>query len=208
MDLLAVLLFAFVSTLTPGPNNLMVMTSGLNFGVRRTLPHLLGICLGFPAMVMAVGLGAGQVFELWPQLHMLLKIAGVLYLLYLSYRIATTKALNTADSSKTGVKSKPFSFLQAAAFQWVNPKAWVMAMGAMASFTTLDGDAVWQALVITLCFFVVAFPCVGTWVLLGHGARRLLHRPSYLRAFNCSMALLLVLSLLPVIKNMLSTVAL
>jgi len=124
---LSVLLFALVSTVTPGPNNIMIMTSGVNFGVWRTLPHYLGICFGFPAMVVAISLGLGKVFEAFPQLHLVIKVLGITYLLYLAWRIATTAT--EIDGEKT---SKPLSFLQAAAFQWVNPKAWVMAVGALA----------------------------------------------------------------------------
>ena len=103
---LSVLLFALVSTVTPGPNNIMIMTSGVNFGVWRTLPHYLGICFGFPAMVVAISLGLGKVFEAFPQLHLVIKVLGITYLLYLAWRIATTAT--EIDGEKT---SKPLSFL-------------------------------------------------------------------------------------------------
>jgi threonine/homoserine/homoserine lactone efflux protein len=182
---LSVLLFALVSTVTPGPNNIMIMTSGVNFGVWRTLPHYLGICFGFPAMVVAISLGLGKVFEAFPQLHLVIKVLGITYLLYLAWRIATTAT--EIDGEKT---SKPLSFLQAAAFQWVNPKAWVMAVGALATFTTVSsGEVLQQSFWIGL-----------TWMLGGAGLRKLLRKPLYRRMFNWSMGALLALSVIPMLS--------
>ena len=193
--LLSVLLFALVSTITPGPNNIMVMTSGMNFGVWRTLPHYLGICIGFPAMVVAISLGLGQVFEAVPQLHQIIKILGISYLIYLAWRIATTAT--ELDGKETG---QPLSFWQAAAFQWVNPKAWVMAIGALATFTTVSGEVLQQALWIGVAFGLVAVPCVGSWMLGGAGLRRLLTKPLYRRLFNWTMGILLALSVIPMVS--------
>jgi len=199
--LLSVLLFALVSTATPGPNNIMVMTSGLNFGVLRTLPHYLGICIGFPAMVLAISMGLGKVFEAVPLMHQVIKVLGISYLMYLAWRIATT----TTEIRKDGA-SQPLSFWQAAAFQWVNPKAWVMAVGALATFTTVSGEVIYQALWIAAAFMVVAVPCVGAWLLGGAGLRRLLQKPTYRRWFNWTMGLLLVLSVIPMVSVELSAV--
>ena len=197
--LLSVFLFALVSTITPGPNNIMVMTSGMNFGVWRTLPHYLGICVGFPAMVVAISLGLGKVFEAVPLLHQVIKIVGITYLMYLAWRIATTKTeVNGEDASR------PLSFWQAAAFQWVNPKAWVMAIGALATFTTVSGAVLEQALWIGLAFALVAVPCVGSWMVGGAGLRRLLDKPLYRRVFNGTMGLLLALSIIPMVSVELS----
>jgi threonine/homoserine/homoserine lactone efflux protein len=193
--LLSVLLFALVSTATPGPNNIMVMTSGLNFGVWRTLPHYLGICIGFPAMVLAISMGLGTVFEAVPVMHQVIKVLGISYLMYLAWRIATTETELKEDGS-----SRPLSFWQAAAFQWVNPKAWVMAVGALATFTTVSGRVVEQALWIAAAFMVVAIPSVGGWMLGGAGLRRLLQKPAYRRWFNWTMGLLLVLSVIPMVS--------
>ncbi|GLP95109.1 LysE family translocator [Paraferrimonas sedimenticola] len=195
---ISVFAFAFTSTVTPGPNNVMIMTSGLNHGVERSLPHLCGICLGFPLMVLLVGLGFGAVFERFEFLHWLIKIVGVLYLLYLAWQIA-----NSAPTSLNGESKPPFSFLQAAAFQWVNPKAWVMATGAVAAYTSISADIWWQVGWIVAAFALVAFPCVGAWLVFGVLLKRWLSKPSQQRLFNWSMALLLVLSILPVVAEML-----
>ena len=193
--LLSVLLFALVSTATPGPNNIMVMTSGVNFGVWRTLPHYLGICIGFPAMVLAISLGLGKVFETVPVMHVVIKMLGITYLMYLAWRIATTDTEMKEDGS-----SRPLSFWQAAAFQWVNPKAWVMAVGALATFTTVNGQVIEQAMWIAAAFMMVAIPSVGGWMLGGAGLRRLLQKPVYRRWFNWTMGLLLALSVIPMVS--------
>lgn len=192
----AVFLFAFSSTVTPGPNNLMMLSSGVNFGVRRSVPHLMGICIGFPMMVVLVGLGFSLAFERFPLLHEVIKVLGVAYLLYLAWLIA-----RSAPSSLEGGESRPFSFLQAAAFQWVNPKAWVMATGAIATYTSLDGDLYLQSLLIGAVFFVVAFPCVGLWLVGGAGLKRFLQSARRQRLFNLLMALLLVGSIVPVLHE-------
>lgn len=197
--LLSVLLFAAVSTGTPGPNNIMVMTSGMNFGVWRTLPHYLGICIGFPAMVVAVSLGLGRAFEAVPMLHQIIKVLGISYLIYLAWRIATT-----ATEVEGKGTAKPLSFWQAAAFQWVNPKAWVMSIGALATFTTVNGDVLQQALWIGVAFGLVAVPCVGSWMVGGAGLRRLLKKPLYRRLFNWTMGALLALSVIPMVSVELS----
>ena len=133
--LLAFILFAFVTSVTPGPNNMMLLASGVNFGIRRSLPHMLGISLGFMLLVAAVGLGLGQLFEQFPPLYTVLRYGGAAYLLYLAWKIAGSGAPD-ADGKATG---KPFTFLQAAAFQWVNPKAWIMAIGAITTYTPQEG---------------------------------------------------------------------
>ncbi|MEW6996331.1 LysE family translocator [Colwelliaceae bacterium BS250] len=195
----ASLLFALSATITPGPNNIMIMTSGLNYGVKKSLPHLFGICLGFPAMVIIVGLGFGIVFETYPVLHQLIKIAGILYLLYLAWMIASSKP---SDLKSGDTESKPFSFIQAVLFQWVNPKAWVMVTGAVAAYTSTQGNVFIQVFAIAMAFFIVAFPCVGSWLYFGVGMRQVLQKPNYQRAFNILMALLLVLSITPVIVEL------
>lgn len=184
--------FAFVATITPGPNNIMVTASGVNHGYRATLPHMLGISIGFPVMVLAVGLGLGGLFRAFPALHDVLKWAGVAYLLWLAWRIATTRKQGEASSRP------PLTFLQAAAFQWVNPKAWMMATGAVAAYTSGDESVFAEVLLITALFALVAFPCVSAWTLLGSGLGRFLASGRRLQIFNIAMATLLVLSILPV----------
>jgi threonine/homoserine/homoserine lactone efflux protein len=125
----ALLLFAFATSVTPGPNNLMLMASGANYGFRRTVPHMLGISLGHLFMVVVLGLGLAQVFTTWPVAHAMLKVLSVAYMLYLAWRIAT--AAPPGEARATG---RPFTFLEAAAFQWVNPKAWAMALTAISVY--------------------------------------------------------------------------
>ncbi len=193
----AVFFFALSSTITPGPNNIMMMSSGVNYGVRASLAHLCGICLGFPAMVLLVGLGFGLIFTALPWLHTLIKVVGVVYLLWLTWKIARSGAgqINT-------VQDKPLNFWQAAAFQWVNAKAWVMASGAIAAFTTVGGAVLPEVLQITAAFLLVSFPCVGAWLTFGAMLRRVLNQPHYRQWFNYSMALLLLLSVLPVVYEL------
>lgn len=175
----------------------MIMTSGMNYGTRQSIPHFLGICLGFPLMVLFVGLGLGAVFDLFPVLHDIIKVLGVAYLLYLAWLIA-----KSAPADLNGGKSRPLTFIQSALFQWVNPKAWIMATGAVAAYTTVSGDVFLQVIVIALAFLVAAIPCVGVWLFFGVRLKKVLQQPSYQRAFNITMALLLVLSIIPVIGEM------
>lgn len=195
MDLLlAVLFFAFSTTITPGPNNVMIMSSGVNYGIRASVPHWLGICLGFPLMVLLVGLGFGVVFERYPHLHQLIKVLGVAYLLWLAWRIASAEPKAIEQG-----KSKPFSFIQAALFQWINGKAWVMASGAIAAFTTVGGVYWVEVSIITAAFLLVAFPCVGAWLVFGAVLRKVLTKVVFQRLFNITMAIILVLSVVPVL---------
>lgn len=193
--LLALVAFVFVATATPGPNNLMVMASGANFGLRRTVPHILGIAIGFAAMVAVVGLGLVQVFDTFPAVYTVMKVASVLYLLWLAWKIA--HAAPPADRSDAA--GRPLTFLQAAAFQWVNPKAWTMAITA---FTVYAPDrSLPTTLIVGATFGVIALPCTGTWTGLGQQLRRVLTSPRRLRAFNWTMAALLVASLWPVLYH-------
>jgi threonine/homoserine/homoserine lactone efflux protein len=192
--ILAITLFAFSSGITPGPNNIMLMTSGVNFGIKPSLPHLAGICLGFPCMVLAIGLGLSSVFQAYPVLHLIIKVLGVSYLLYLSWLIA-----NSSNKMEGKQLSQPFSFLQAAAFQWVNPKGWIMAVGAIATFTVQTADMTPQVLTIATVFLCVAFPCAMVWLSFGVALKRLLKNNRQQKIFNVTMALLLVSSILPMI---------
>ncbi|MBK5008263.1 LysE family translocator [Pseudomonas sp. S60] len=195
VDLLAAfILFAFVSSITPGPNNTMLLASGVNFGVRRTIPHAMGVSIGFMAMVLAVGLGLGEVFKAWPSLYTVLRYAGAAYLLYLAWKIANAGPVGAA--ARQG--SKPFGFWAAAAFQWVNPKAWVMAVGAITTYTPAQGY-VTNVVVIAALFALVNLPSVGIWVMFGSALRSVLQNPRWLMLFNVLMALLLVISLYPLL---------
>ncbi|MDF2763530.1 MAG: lysine transporter LysE [Rhodospirillales bacterium] len=187
--LLPFTLFAIAGSFTPGPNNIMLTASGANFGFRRTLPHILGICVGFPLMVTAVGLGLGRLFEEVPVTHSVLKLAGSAYLLWLAWRIAQAGSVDQPDA-----RARPLSFFQAAAFQWVNPKAWIMAMGAISTFTLAGQEMLPQVLTIAAIFTVVSVPSATVWTLLGIGVARILTSPAALRLFNLSMGALLALS--------------
>ncbi|MDJ0778081.1 MAG: LysE family translocator [Gammaproteobacteria bacterium] len=191
--------FGVIAAVTPGPNNVMLTTTGLNFGVRRGIPHLLGICIGFPVMLALIGLGFGAVFERYPIVHEIIKVVGIVYLLFLAWKIAMTRGgVERID------QSKPISFLQAAAFQWVNPKAWIMGSSALAAYTSLEADFFLQVTIICLTFALITLPCAGIWLVSGAGLQRFLRDPAHLRTFNIAMALLLVASILPVVWEMLT----
>lgn len=197
MEYASLIAFALSSCITPGPNNSMLMASGLNYGTRRSLPHYLGIILGFPLMILAVGLGIAQVFDAYPALHTVLKVVGAAYLSFLAYKIATAPA--GIDASEEG---KPFTFLQAAAFQWVNPKAWVMAVGAIVTYTSIGNNYLAEVLQITAIFFVIGAPSIWAWLWLGASLQRILSSTRAVRVFNWSMAALLLASLVPVFAEL------
>ncbi len=175
----------------------MLMASGANFGFRASLPHLAGVALGFFVMVLGVGLGLGRVFVAWPQLHGVLAIAGGAYMLWLAWKIANSKGIAGGEAG-----GRPQTFWQAAAFQWVNPKAWAMAIGAV---TTYAPQAHYNAniLLVSLVFLSINAPCVMTWTGFGVGLRRFLGRPAILRVFNLAMATLLAASLIPLALELL-----
>ena len=192
--LIALFSFSLVSSITPGPNNLMLLSSGVNYGFERSLPHMLGISGGFCFLLLCVGFGFGQLLENAPSLYTSLKIAGAIYLLYLAFKIATSGPI----SSSAG-KGVPMSFLEAAAFQWVNPKAWVMAITSMTLYTTPTAYTS-SLIIVALVFTLVNLPSIAIWCGLGQGLRQLLSEPSRLKIFNITMALLLVASLWPMLK--------
>lgn len=190
--LLALALFAFVSSATPGPNNLMLMASGANFGFARTIPHMMGISIGFMVMLFGVGAGLVQIFDRFPVIYDILKIASVIYMLWLAWKIA-----NAAPVTKNDTAGTPMTFLEAAGFQWVNPKAWAMALTAV---TVYVGDAsLWWLAFGALLFAVVNLPSVSIWTLAGQQLQRILTNPRRLRIYNWTMAVLLVASLYPVL---------
>ena len=193
-------MFGVIAAVTPGPNNVMLTTTGLNFGVRRGMPHLLGICLGFPVMLALIGLGFGSMFRLYPILHDIIKLVGIAYLLYLAWKIAQTRTGPDAIEQE-----KPIGFWQAAAFQWVNVKAWIMGSSALAAYTTLGDNFFLQVAIICISFVIITIPCAGIWLVFGAGLQRFLHDPGHLRLFNIVMALLLVASILPVVWDWLVT---
>lgn len=194
--LLAFALFAFVTSVTPGPNNAMLLASGVNFGFKRTIPHIIGISSGFLVLVLAVGFGLGAVFKAYPVLYTILRYAGAAYLLYLAWNIARS---GPASEDTVG-KGHPLGFWGAAAFQWVNPKAWVMAIGAISTYTPLQGYFV-NVVIIASLFALINAPSVGVWAGFGSVLRNVLRNPRWLRIFNVGMAALLVISLYPLLQH-------
>ncbi len=190
----AVLLFSLAMGFTPGPNNAMLASSGARFGIRPTLPHLAGVTIGFPIMVLLVGLGLASILLASPMLQLGMKIVSCAYLLWLAFQIARSTA-----ASRNG-SGKPMTFLQAAAFQWINPKAWLMAVGAISAYTVGRGAQLYfQVAIIALITVVVTLFSTLTWTAFGAAIRRWLHLPLALRLFNLSMAVLLVGSTVPIL---------
>lgn len=192
---LALLVYALVTSITPGPNNFMLLASGVNFGFVRTIPHMIGIGVGFFVLLLGVGLGLGAVLIAYPPLHLALKLAGGAYLLYLAWKIASSRSLGGGGDAG----ARPMTFLEAAAFQWVNPKAWVMAVSAMAIYTDPDKPFL-SVLVIAAAFAAVNFPSVSCWAGFGTALRGFLADPARLRWFNVAMGVLLALTLIPMLR--------
>ncbi|WP_422648042.1 Homoserine/homoserine lactone efflux protein [Cupriavidus sp. H18C1] len=184
--------FVLVSSITPGPNNTMVLASGVNFGFVRTIPHLLGISSGFALMIALIGLGLGSLFTALPWTWPLLRVAATVYLVYLAYKLATAGGVQDRHVGK------PMGFLQAAAFQWVNPKAWVMAVGACSAYV-LHPNLWLNVLLLAGLSALINLPSVAVWAVFGASLRRWLARPRVLRVFNVTMALLLLGSLWPIL---------
>ncbi|MEO0635566.1 MAG: LysE family translocator [Pseudomonadota bacterium] len=194
--ILALAGYAFVSSVTPGPNNLMLLASGMNFGFVRTVPHMLGISVGFGTMFIIIAAGLSTVFEAFPQLYTVMKVLAVLYLSYLAWKIATAAPLENENAPTTA--SKPFSFIQAMAFQWVNPKAVAMALTTLTVYTPQNPS--WAILVlVAFIFSSINLPSVGVWTVIGQQVRRLLSNRRAQRIFNLTCAALLMASLYPIL---------
>jgi threonine/homoserine/homoserine lactone efflux protein len=195
-------LFAFVSSITPGPNNMMLLASGVNFGFKRTIPHMLGVAFGFGFMLCAVALGFHEVLVRLPAVFSVMKWTGIAYLLWLAWNLARDRAPIGAESANTQLK--PMTFLNACAFQWINPKAWWMAVTASTTFLPSNQGATGQTNVSLVAVMVGLFVCVNlpsvsTWAWFGSHLRKWLSNPVNLARFNLFMALLLILSILPMI---------
>jgi threonine/homoserine/homoserine lactone efflux protein len=197
--LFAVASYVFVMSATPGPNNVMLLASGVNFGFRRTIPHMIGISFGCVFMLLVVGLGVGQLLQSSPRLYNGLKIASAIYMLWLAWAIANSGPMTVAEGTEA---AKPMTVLQAAMFQWINPKAWVMALTATSTFTVPE-NYLPSLLIVGLVFGLVNAPTIATWTGFGVALRRLLQNPRNLRTFNVAMALLLVASMVPGLVDML-----
>lgn len=184
-----------MTSVTPGPNNFMLLASGVNFGFVRTVPHMLGIGVGFLVLLLAVGFGLGAVLTAFPVLHTGLKIAGGVYLLYLAWKIAMSRSM----TSKGEATAVPMRFINAAAFQWVNPKAWVMGITAMAVYSDADHPFL-SVVLISTAFAIVNLPSVSVWAGFGTALRGFLSDPVRLKWFNIAMGVLLAATLWPMLR--------
>jgi threonine/homoserine/homoserine lactone efflux protein len=190
----AMAMFAFVTSVTAGPNNMMLLASGVNFGVKRTLPHWLGVSLGHFVMLLLVGAGLESLLKAYPFVYQVMKVVGFVYLLYLAWGVARSGA----PERKGEEASQPISFLGAAAFQWVNPKAWIMAIGYFSNYMPTDASLMFVVLT-CMMFSAINFPSVGLWVWLGAKLELYLQSDSVRRIFNGTMAVLLIASMVPVL---------
>jgi threonine/homoserine/homoserine lactone efflux protein len=186
--------FAFVAAITPGPNNLMLMTSGVKYGFRRTLPHLIGVILGFALMVAVVGFGLDVIFKRFPIVLPIMRVLGSLYMLWLALKIALAKPIGQVEQG-----GRPIGFLAAAGFQWVNPKAWAMALSALTTYAGVVDDFTRSVLLTASLCALISVPCSSAWTLFGASLSRLIRDPRVTRPFNWTMAALLVASIAPIL---------
>ena len=188
--------FPFMAAMgfTPGPNNILVASSGVNFGFRATVPHILGITFGYPLMLLLVGLGLARLFIAVPVIHVVLKYLSIAYLLYLAWRTAMASRVDEARRT-----SQPLTFLQAVSFQWVNGKGWVTALGAVTTYTVVDSTLPWQIAALAAIALCITCASVCCWTFFGTLLRQCLHTERRRRWFNYSMAALLVASMVPVL---------
>lgn len=189
--IIPVTIFGIVASVTPGPNNIMLTASGSAFGFRRSLPHMIGITVGFPIVLLAAGFGLGEILLNNPQFHHVLKYAGATYLLYLAWRIAQTGRPSDGEA-----KARPLTFLEAAAFQWVNVKAWMISLSAIPAFTTVGGNYYMELGLIALIFTSVSVLSVSIWCMFGVAIRRLIRTDETARIVNLILAGLVALSVL------------
>ncbi len=191
--LLAFVVFAAVMAFTPGPNNIMLLSSGVTYGFRRTVPHVVGVTFGFAFMVGTVGLGLGGVFLAYPALQTVLKYGGAAYLIYLAGLIAMSGPAGPGPDDARG----PMTFWAAAMFQWINAKGWVMVIGTITAYAAIASYP-WNILLQTAIAFILAAASAATWALFGSALRPMLSSELAVRIFNIVMALLLLASLYPV----------
>jgi threonine/homoserine/homoserine lactone efflux protein len=194
--LFAFVVFATVMFITPGPNNVMLLSSGLTYGFRRTLPHMAGITFGMGFMIAAVGVGLGTIFIAYPVLQTILKYAGAAYLVYLSAAIATSGVTPSGQDNQRG----PMTFWGAVMFQWINVKGWVMVIGTITAYAAIASFP-WNIIIQTGISLVIGALSTVAWALFGSALRPVLTSPSAVRAFNIVMAGLLLASVYPVFRD-------
>ncbi|WP_167489373.1 LysE family translocator [Vibrio ouci] len=190
---LSVFLFAFSASITPGPNTMMIMSSGVNYGLRQSLPHLAGITLGFPLLTLCIGLGMGTMIFLYPNLMLILKVVSVLYLFHLALKVATSASVKEAH------RRRPLSLIEAALFQWVNPKAWFVSIGAVSAFTSGSERVVMEVITLAGIFWLCALLSSLFWLVSGATFKRRLEQNGLRQAFNVVIGALLALSVLPTV---------
>lgn len=191
---IALFVFGGIAAFTPGPNNTMLLATGINFGVRRAWPHILGIAVGFPFMIACIGFGLGKIFEVYPWIYVALKYAGAAYMVWLAWKIA----LSQPSEDNGAAKGEPVTFLQAFAFQWVNPKGWIMAVTALSAYTVANHYSI-GVLIVAGTFVFMGLTSALTWVLFGAGLKHILNDVRYYRIINLGLALALVASLVPML---------
>jgi threonine/homoserine/homoserine lactone efflux protein len=191
--LTALTIFAVVTSVTPGPNNTMVLASGVHFGFRRTVPHMLGIALGYGFMLAIIGVGVGTAMSISPLVEVAMRLASGAWMVWVAWSLARSN-----DAGRDAVRLRPMTFIEGALFQWVNPKGWVLALSSMALFTK-TGDLFADIAIIVAVYVATCIPSSAVWTTFGVSLRRFLAVPWWLRAFNISIALLLLASTLPLI---------
>ncbi len=193
--LTAFVAFAFVTSITPGPNNLMLMASGANYGMRRSLSHMLGVVFGFVLLIVLVGFGVVEVLDAWPESRLILGAFCTVYMLWLAWKLA-----RAAEPGMAGATARPMTFFEAAMFQWVNPKSWAMALTAVTAYA--PSSTFWSVALVAAVFGAINLPSVASWVILGERMARILTSTRRRMIFNRTMALLLVLSLYPMLTRL------
>ena len=191
-------MFSFATSLTPGPNNIMLLSSGLTFGYKKTIPHILGVVIGFPLMTIFVGLGLGEFFKVYPFTFTILKIIGILYLLWLAWKIANA----TPNFNENDANEQPLKFIPIVLFQWVNPKNWIKIITAMSVYVTSVEDATTQIIIITIIFLLTVLVSANSWAMGGVFLKKLIKSDRGIKRFNVIMALLLILSILPTLIDL------
>ena len=190
---MSIFMFSFATSMTPGPNNIMLLSSGLTFGYKRTIPHILGVIIGFPLMTIFVGLGLGEFFKIYPFAFTILKVIGILYLLWLAWKITNS----TPKFKENDENSQPLKFMPIVLFQWINPKNWIKIITAMSVYVTSVENATTQIIIITIIFFLTVSVSANSWAMGGVVLKKLIKSDVGIKRFNVIMAILLVLSIIP-----------
>ena len=187
---IALVTFAFISAFTPGPNNAVLLATGVNHGFRAALPMILGVGIGFPFLILCIGLGLGQIFDNYPWIITVIKVAGTIYMLWLAYKIATSQPSENDSVAAT----KPLNFIQGCAFQWVNPKAWIMGTYSISAFI-LPGQFKLGLISVVGVYLLMGLTSAATWAGFGVALKNLMNDPKWFRIINISLAAALVASI-------------